>query len=68
MHFHSWRLLGNFNYGRFPLQPTPFTSNSENENSFIIWELRISLGPDEYKYVKTFSGTHSVCELDSWVL
>lgn len=40
MHIHSLRLLDRFNYSHFPLQPTPFISNYENENSFIIWVIQ----------------------------
>lgn len=39
IHIHSLRLLDSFNYSHFPLQPTPFTSDYENGNSFIFWEL-----------------------------
>lgn len=39
MHIHSLRLLDSFNCSHFPLQPTPFTPNYENGNSFIFWEL-----------------------------
>lgn len=38
MRIHSLRLLDSFNCSHFPLQPTPFTSNCENGNSFIFWE------------------------------
>lgn len=41
MHIHSLRLLDSFNYSHFPLQPTPFTSNYENGNSFVFWELHL---------------------------